>query len=124
AFETLAKQLVASGIADEHKIALAGFSRNGHWVEFTLSHSSFPFAAAIAADNYDPSYMQSALGNWREMDVPLNGGPAFGAGLQEWLAHAPGFNAEHILTPLLMTCQDGGLLLIIGKWETYSRLRH
>jgi dipeptidyl aminopeptidase/acylaminoacyl peptidase len=123
-YEALARQLVASGLADEHKIALAGFSQNGYWVEYTLAHSDFPFAAAIAADNYDPSYMQSALGNWREMDERLNGGPAFGEGLTQWLQHAPGFNAEHIHTPLLMTGQDGGVLLIIGKWETYSRLHH
>ena len=123
-YEALSRQLVASGLADENKIALAGFSNNGYWVEYTLAHSAYPFAAAIAADNYDPSYLQSALGNWRAMDEELNGGPAFGAGLEQWLTHAPGFNAEHIHTPLLMTCQDGGLVMIIGKWETYSRLRH
>jgi hypothetical protein len=123
-YEALSRQLVASGLADKNKIALAGFSNNGYWVEYTLAHSAYPFAAAIAADNYDPSYLQSALGNWREMDEDLNGGPAFGVGLQQWLLHAPGFNAEHIHTPLLMTCQDGGLSMIIGKWETYSRLRH
>jgi hypothetical protein len=123
-YEALSRQLVESGLADENKIALTGFSNNGYWVEYTLAHSGFPFAAAIAADNYDPSYLQSALGNWREMDEVLNGGPAFGVGLEQWLMHAPGFNAEHIHTPLLMTCQDGGLGMIIGKWETYSRLRH
>jgi hypothetical protein len=123
-YEALARQLVGSGLADENKIALAGFSNNGYWVEYTLAHSAYPFAAAIAADNYDPSYLQSALGNWREMDEDLNGAPAFGAGLEQWLKNAPGFNAEHIHTPLLMTCQSGGLVMIIGKWETYSRLRH
>jgi hypothetical protein len=123
-YEALSRQLVASGLADEKKIALAGFSNNGYWVEYTLAHSAYPFATAIAADNYDPSYLQSALGNWREMDEDLNGSPAFGVGLEQWLLHAPGFNAERIHTPLLMTCQSGGLSMIIGKWETYSRLRH
>jgi hypothetical protein len=124
AFESLAQQLVASGIADSHKIALVGFSRNGHWVEFTLAHTKFPFAAAIAADNYDPSYMQSALANWRNEDAQMNGAPAFGDGLQQWMARAVGFNAEHIRTPLRMIVQSGGIHTIIGKWETYSRLRH
>lgn len=123
AFESLARQLSAAGLADENKIALVGFSRNGYWVEYTLAHSSFPFAAAIAGDNYDPSYFQSALGNWRDMDVELNGGPAFGPSLQGWLAHAPGFNAEHINTPLLMVGQSAGIAQIIGEWEIYSRLR-
>jgi hypothetical protein len=124
AFEVLSRQLARSGLVDENKIALAGFSQNGYWVEYTLAHSDFPFAAAIAGDNYEPSYLQSALGNWREMDVQLNGGPAFGAGLQEWLTHAPGFNAGRMHTPLLITGQSGGLLSIIGQWEIYSRLRH
>jgi hypothetical protein len=124
AFESLAQQLVASGIADPHKIALAGFSRNGHWVEFTLAHSKFPFAAAIAADNYDPSYFQSALANWRNEDAQMNGAPAFGDGLQQWMTRAVGFNAEHIHTPLRMIGQSGGTHYIIGKWEIYSRLRH
>jgi hypothetical protein len=123
-FEALGRQLTSSGLVDEGKIALAGFSQNGYWVEYTLAHSAFPFAAAIAGDNYEPSYLQSALGNWRQTDVELNGGPAFGDGLLEWLAHAPGFNAEHIHTPLLITGQSGGILMIIGEWEIYSRLRH
>jgi hypothetical protein len=124
AFETLARQLIDSGLADENKVALNGFSRNGYFVEYALAHSSFPFAAAIASDNYDPSYFQSALGNWRQFDVALNGGPAFGAGLQEWLKHAPGFNAEYIRTPLLMIGQSAGIAQIIGEWEIYSRLRY
>jgi hypothetical protein len=124
AYEYLAEQLVAFGIADRHKIALVGFSRNGHWVEFTLAHSSFPFAAAIAADNYDPSYIQSALANWRNEDAQMNGAPAFGDGLQQWMARAAGFNAEHIHTPLYMIGQSDGIRYIIGKWEIFSRLRY
>jgi dipeptidyl aminopeptidase/acylaminoacyl peptidase len=123
-FETLARQLVASGLADENKIALDGFSRNGYFVDYTLAHSAFPFAAAIAGDNYEPSYFQSALANWRQWDEITNGASAFGAGLQTWLAHAPGFNAEHIHTPLMMIGQSGGIVQIIGEWEIYSRLRH
>jgi hypothetical protein len=123
AFEAVADELAASGLVDRDKVALDGFSRNGYFVEYTLSHSTFPFAAAIAADNYDPSYFQSALGNWRNDDALLNGAPAFGDGLMEWLKHAPGFNAEHIHTPLRMIGQSAGMPLIMAKWEIYSRLR-
>jgi hypothetical protein len=124
AFETLAEQLSASGLADRNKIALDGFSRNGYWVEYTLSHSKFPFAAAIAADNYDPSYIQSALTNWRKDDEQVNGAPAFGDGLQQWLKRTPGFNAEHIRTPLRMIGQSAGVEVIMSKWEIYSRLHY
>jgi hypothetical protein len=103
---------------------LDGFSRNGYWVEYALSHSKFPFAAAVAADNYDPSYIQSALADWRYEDEQVNGAPAFGAGLQVWLRRAPGFNIEYIHTPLRMIGQSAGVQFIMAKWETYSRLRH
>jgi dipeptidyl aminopeptidase/acylaminoacyl peptidase len=124
AFETLAEQLSASGLADRNKIALDGFSKNGYFVEYTLSHSRSPFAAAIAADNYDPSYIQSALTNWRNIDEQTNGAPAFGDGLQQWLKRAPGFNAEHIRTPLRMIGQSAGVEVIMSKWEIYSRLHY
>jgi dipeptidyl aminopeptidase/acylaminoacyl peptidase len=124
AFETLAEQLSATGLIDRNKIALDGFSQNGYWVEYTLTHSDFPFAAAVASDNYDPSYFQSALTNWRELDVLTNGGAkAFGSGLQEWFKRAPGFNADHIHTPLRLIGQSGGVELLMAKWEIYSRLR-
>jgi hypothetical protein len=84
AFETLAGQLSASGPIDRNKIALDGFSRNGYWIEYTLAHSQFPFAAAIAADNYDPSYLQSALFNWRAEDAAANGAAALSASPREF----------------------------------------
>jgi hypothetical protein len=124
AFESLAQQLIGSGLADPQKIALVGFSRNGHFVEFTLAHSAFPFAAAIAADNYDPSYMQSALLNWRNEDEQMNGAPAFGEGLHKWTARAVGFNAERIHAPLYIIGQSAGIALIISEWEIFSRLRY
>jgi dipeptidyl aminopeptidase/acylaminoacyl peptidase len=124
AFETLAEQLSASGLIDRNKIALDGFSQNGYWVEYTLTHSAFPFAAAIASDNYDPGYIQSAFANWRELDVINNGGAKpFGAGLQEWFKRTPGFNADHVHTPLRFIGQSGGAALLMAKWELYSRLR-
>jgi dipeptidyl aminopeptidase/acylaminoacyl peptidase len=123
AFETLAEQLSASGLIDRNKIALDGFSQNGYWVEYTLTHSAFPFAAAVASDNYDPSYIQSALGNWDDLSVLTNGGAKpYGPGLQEWFKRAPGFNADHVHTPLRIIGQSGGVQLLLAKWEMYSRL--
>jgi hypothetical protein len=124
AFETLAEQLSASGLIDRNKIALDGFSQNGYWVEYTLTHSAFPFAAAVASDNYDPSYIQSALGNWDDLSVLTNGGAKpYGTGLQEWFKRAPGFNADHVHTPLRIVGQSGGVPMLLAKWEMYSRLR-
>ena len=125
AFETAAEEFIASGLADRNKVAIAGFSRNGYWVEFTLAHSKFPFAAAIAADNYDPSYFQAALDDWLSYDSARNGAEPFGPGLQQWILRAPGFNADHMNAPLLKIGQCmGAIPYIIADWEVFSRLRH
>lgn len=125
AFESAAEQLAASGLVERNKVALAGFSRNGYWVEFTLAHTKFPFAAAIAADNYDASYFQAALDNWLPYDSDRNGAAPFGAGLEQWILRAPGFNAEHMDAPLLKIGQTmGAIPYIIADWEVFSRLRH
>jgi hypothetical protein len=124
AYEAVSRQLIDAGLADPSKIALDGFSENGYWVDYTLAHSAFPFAAAIAVDNFEPSYLQSALGNWTDMTATMNGAPAFGDGLNEWIKNAAGFNAEHIHSPLLMLEQSYGLAMITCQWEIYSRLRH
>jgi hypothetical protein len=124
AFESLAQQLVTSGLADPQKIALQGFSHNGHYIEFALAHSTFPYAAALVADSYDPSYFQSALSNWPDTDERMNGAPAFGDGLHKWMDRAVGFNSEHVHTPLLMIGQSAGTQYIISEWEIFSRLRH
>jgi dipeptidyl aminopeptidase/acylaminoacyl peptidase len=124
AFETVAEQLVESGLVDRHKIGLLGFSRNGYYVEYTLTHSRFAFAAAIAADNWDPSYfLQTMTGDVGDATAVI-GTPPFGEGLKIWLQNAPGFNVEKIHTPLRMVEQSGGLFGVLAKWEIFSRLRY
>lgn len=123
-FEAVARKLIALGIADPEKIGLIGFSRNGYWVEYTLTHSEFGFAAAIAADNWDPSYWGTTLTGNVGSAMEVNGAAPFGAGLQQWLERAPGFNVERIKAPLRMVEQSVGTFGILGNWEIYSRLRY
>ncbi|WP_294060665.1 prolyl oligopeptidase family serine peptidase [Sphingomonas sp.] len=124
-FESAISDLVMRGLVDSKRVGISGFSRNGFYVEYTLTHTEFPFAAAVAADNYDPSYFQTALVGWRPESGLLMGGPPFGRNLRNWIDNAPGFNAECIEAPLLlvnqsMTPQVGTL----GHWEIFSRLRY
>jgi hypothetical protein len=123
-FEAAAERLIASGVIDRSKVGLAGFSRNGYWVEYALSHSSFPFAAAIAADNADPSYFQTTIGGYGSEADEVNGGAPFGAGLAAWLEKAPGFGAERIQTPLRIVGQSQGVFGVFLNWEVFSRLRY
>jgi hypothetical protein len=123
AFEQVTRQLVEAGMVDPNKVGLAGFSRNGYYVEYALTHSSFPFAAAVAADNWDSSYFLQTLLGYGTGAEEVNGGAAFGDGLNAWLRNAPGFNVDKIHTPLWKVAQTGGRFSVLAGWEIFSRLR-
>jgi len=125
AFIAAAEHLVEKGIADRAKIGLAGFSRNGWYTEYTLTHSDFPFAAAIAADNWDPSYAPTVWLDSYAQAAAVNGAEPFGEGLKAWLEKAPGFNADRVRVPLLKIEQStGGLFGVMAQWEMFGRLRY
>lgn len=120
-----AEYLIAQGLVDRTKVGLVGFSRNGWYAEYSLTHSGFPFAAAIAADNWDPSYSATMLFSHFENAAAVNGASPFGEGLQKWLDKAPGFNVDRIEAPLLKIEQStGGLLGVLSHWELVSRMRY
>jgi dipeptidyl aminopeptidase/acylaminoacyl peptidase len=124
AFEELARKLVADGVVDERRIGISGFSRMGYLAYHAISHSKFPFAAAVVADNVDYSYVQTVLGaNYSDAATAI-GAPAFGVGLQTWFQRATGFNVEAIRAPLLLIGQSSGAQVnILQQWEILSRLR-
>lgn len=124
AFEAAIDYLERRKIADLSKIALMGHSRSGWYVEYTLVHSDFAFAAALVADNMDASYMQATLSphNIGEIST-LVGAEPFGSGLKQWLEQSVGFNATRIQTPLRLQLETGGLPIVLGHWEVFSRLR-
>jgi dipeptidyl aminopeptidase/acylaminoacyl peptidase len=123
AYESLIARLEGEGLIDRVKVGISGFSREGYHVEYALTHSSFPFAAAIAADNFDGSYFQAALWGWDSAYAVVNGTPPHGDGLVEWLKSAPGFNAERILPPLMIEVQSQGIVGLLSHWEIFSQLR-
>jgi hypothetical protein len=123
AFEQAIAALAKEGYVDADSVGLLGFSRNGYFVEFAISHSKFPFRAAVAADHFDAGYVAQTLLGYNSGAADVNGGQPFGAGLQHWLGQAPGFNAEHIRTPLLQIEQSRGVLGAVLRWETFARLR-
>lgn len=123
-FEAAIAHLDGLKLIDPAKVGIIGFSRNGFYVEYTLTHSAFPFAAAISADNWDPSYIQQTLtGTYASALGPIGSEP-FGAGLAAWLQTSPGFNTERIKAPLMMVDQSIGLYGVFSKWETFNRLRY
>ncbi len=50
----------------------------------------------------------------------INGGRPFGAGLNSWIEHSPGFNLDKVQSPLLITALRPNSLL--GEWEWFAGL--
>jgi dipeptidyl aminopeptidase/acylaminoacyl peptidase len=124
AYEHAAQELSRLGLVDRTRVGLMGFSRNGFYVEYALTQSGFPFAAALAADHWGASYMQTILTGHVENAARVNGAMPYAEGLQKWFQLAPGFNVHRVRTPLLIIEQShGGRGGVLAKWELFSRLR-
>lgn len=124
AYGAAAEMLVKKGLADRDRIGLMGFSRSGWYVEYALTHSNFPYAAALVVDNMDGDYGQAEQVGWRPDMMALSGGPAFGTNLAHWLENAAAFSAERVRAPLQIQEASGGLQGINAGWEMFSRLRY
>jgi dipeptidyl aminopeptidase/acylaminoacyl peptidase len=121
-YEAAIGHLVAQGLVDRDKVGLVGFSRTGWHVEFALSHSPFPYAAALTSDNYDGSYMRALLLWSDEFERNIGAMPS-GKGLERWFAESPAFNADRIHTPLRLQSESPGVFAALAKWEMFMQLR-
>src|SRR5208337_2710720 len=120
-FEGAIQHFVELGLANPEKVGIIGFSRTGWSVEYMLTHSSIPLAAAEVADNVDGSYVQYVMDSDRNkaFDEKGNGARPFGQGLETWTRFAPGFNADRVHTPLRMEIDSGPVDEILTAWEMF-----
>jgi hypothetical protein len=118
-----AMHLVDIGLVEKDKVGIMGHSATGRVIEAALTLSDFPYAAAIAADNYELNYTQSMYLGWNIIDGLQ---APFGEGLEAWLDSSPAFNAERIRTPLQLELTTGaaGATTLVYPWEMFSRLRY
>lgn len=124
AFASFTQALVDEGIVDDARVGLLGFSRNGYFVEHALTHPLRRYAAAVAVDHFDAGYVAQTLLGYDMGGADVNGGVPFDETLGSWLKDAPGFSASRIEAPLLQIEQSHGLLGVVLRWETFSRLRY
>jgi len=126
AYEAAIGALDKMGLADVEKVGLSGFSRSGWHVEYALTHSSFPYAAAVVSDHMNGGYLQAALigaaGGLMGEFAQNNGAPGVGDGLKIWLKSAPAFNAHKVRTPLRIQVESGGLKHAVLHWEMFNAL--
>ncbi len=122
ATEAVVEQLVREGRVERDRVGIMGYSASGWDVSYALTHSDFPYAAALTDDNKDGSYSQALVSGWLVGGgEEMIGVQPFGQGLSQWIAESPAFNADRIRTPLLLTATSPGSELL--KWELFSRLR-
>ncbi len=103
AFETARRELDRRGLIDPSLVGIMGFSRSSWTVDFTITHSKEPWAAAVSADSGIYNY-GTYLGdkNLRSGMAAMYGGPPYAETLKAWLDYAPAFSAGRVRTPLLM----------------------
>jgi hypothetical protein len=125
-YEGAIDHFVATGLADPKRIGVMGVSRAGDRALHFLTQSTYPIAAAIAADNLDDSYLQySEWGAQVRAGIARDiGAEPVGEGLKVWLERAPGFNVSKIRAPLRLERDSRGLVGAVDSWEIFSQLRY
>jgi dipeptidyl aminopeptidase/acylaminoacyl peptidase len=122
--------LVREGLADSARIGITGFSHAGYVTQYAITHSSHRYAAAIAMDNFNASYLSYIIFNFRSTMNAMEdyyGGSPFGAAITTWQKEAPGFAVARVRTPLLLEQHGSGRLgetptSNISSWETFAGL--
>ncbi|HUD55255.1 MAG TPA: prolyl oligopeptidase family serine peptidase [Terracidiphilus sp.] len=131
-WDSAVKTLSERGLIDVKKVGVIGFSATGFYVDFLLTQSRIPYAAATTADNADYSlsdYWQ--LPAFSDAEDSMYGGPPYGSTLENWRRYSISFNLEKIHTPLLMEEMGYGVhddmrgvvpLNLVGRYEIYKGL--
>jgi len=122
--------LVHEGLADSTRIGITGFSHAGYVTQYAITHSAHRYAAALAMDNFNASYVGYIIFNYRSTMNAMEdfyGGSPFGPTLSQWQKEAPGFASAKVRTPLMLQVHGSGRLgetptSNIASWESYAAL--
>ncbi len=121
-YEEAIDYLDSQGLIDRDRVGIIGFSRTACFVGYTLTHSKYRFAAASLVDGISCGYFEEiALPDGAFDNNNLNGGAApFGEGLKLWIKNSPGFNLDHVQTPVRLVALGNDSVL--SAWEWYAGL--
>jgi hypothetical protein len=118
-YEAAVAHLDSLGIIDRTRVGIQGWSRSGPWTGYTLTHSSYPFAAGAFTSTADFGWLwYLSAGAPEELDA-LYGAAPFGDGLKEWFNLSPSFNLDRVHTPMMMLGNGSSTVL----WDWYAGLR-
>jgi hypothetical protein len=123
-YEGLIDYLDGRGLIDKGRVGLFGFSRSVYYVEYTLTHSRYPLAAAVLEDGIDAGYFQYIEAPWlARLFNRFNGGQPYGDAMLSWLKNAPGFNLDKVRCPVRIMAHDEGEGGALEQWEWFSGLK-
>jgi hypothetical protein len=124
-FESAIEYLDSRGIIDRNRVGLVGFSQTCLYVQYMLTHSKVPIAAAVVADGIDGGYFSylafaNAGPHLTASREVFAGAAPFGDGLSLWRQRAPGFLLDKVRAPVLIQAIHPPSLL--GEWEWFAGL--
>lgn len=117
--------VVERGFSDRERIGLAGFSRGGMNVQYAITFSDYPIAAAIIADSiaatplsYTARYGEGMF-EWERSS--FIGAPFYGDGVAAWLRQSPVFHLDRIRAPVRFEVH--GTKFIPEHWDSFAILQ-
>lgn len=108
------------GLINRNRVGIIGFSRTVYAVAYTLTHSTYRFAAATLADGITGGYFDYLALPYLSNIPLLNGGLPFGESLAGWLKNAPNFRLDHVSAPVRIEAY--GPASVLGLWGWFSGL--
>jgi hypothetical protein len=117
------------GLIDRHRVGLIGFSHEGMHVQYAITFSKYPIAAATIADSIQMGPMTYYLlygnpypaGMLSMEGKDMLGVPLWGAGVRQWVDRAPSFHTDRIRSPLRIEHHGTH---VPCTWATFVSLKH
>jgi len=117
-YEGAIDYLDSLGLIDRNRVGIQGWSASGPWEGYTLTHSTYRFAAGAFTDTGDYGWWWYLTQGAQHVEADYGAAP-FGEGLDVWRKLSPSFNLDRIRTPMLMWEAVG----VAGLWDWYAGLR-
>lgn len=127
-FESAIDALHDRGLIDPSRVGMIGFSREGMHVQYAVTFSKYPIAAATIAHSIQATpFSYYLIGNGENLRGTLSyeresfiGAPLWGDGVNKWLERSTAFHLDRIRTPLRFEHLGTN---IPEYWDTYTMLR-
>ena len=118
--ESAIDELDRRGLIHRDRVGITGFSRTAYHGEYLLTHSKYPFGAAVIADGIDLGFVNCVLYPlFNSFCEKMNGGLPWGDSLASWEKESPPMRLDKMHAPLLLQAISGP----IAEWEIYAGLR-